>query len=271
MSESNPAIPRFADVLSPRPPLSSCDARATLQHFAIISYAVEPHRVEPHVHPRFGLDCFVHSADGPRAVVSMVPFEDQDFRFVGVPWAKFCFGQTNYRTYIIDRKTGERGVWFFGTALDSWSVLLPRHVWRLPWHRGSMRFEHVYDASVNRYSRYRLTTNSGWAPAEIALEDSGQPLESLAGASDFEAGLVLLTHPLLGVFFRRDGALGSYRVWHDRLACNAGRCLSAQIDLFDRLALVPYAEQANPHSVLIQHETDFTIYLPPKRIADEGA
>jgi hypothetical protein len=196
----------------------------------------------------------------------MVPFEDQDFHFVGLPWPKWRFGQTNYRTYVIDRETGERAVWFFGTTLDSWTVVLPRYVWRLPWHRGRMRFDCNYDSTVGRYTRYRMTTRSNWATVELELEDAGEAICELSGIRDFEAGMVTLTHPLLGVYYRRDGSLGSYRIWHDRLNCHVGRCLQACIGLFDRLGIVTYEEQQSPHSVLIQHETEFAIFLPPRLV-----
>jgi hypothetical protein len=263
----NSAPLRFSNALLTRPPLSRRDAVATLEHFAIISYAVDPGRVRPHVHPRFEIDCFVNAPAGPQTLVSMVPFEDQDFHFVGAPWLKRRFGPTNYRTYVIDRETGERAVWFFGTSLDSWSVAVPRYVWRLPWHRGRIHFDCEYDPAAARYTRYRMHTASRWAPVELELEDTGQPCTELCGLTDFEAGWVTLTHPLLGVFYRRDGQLGSYRVWHDRLCCNSGRCLRARIELFDRLGLVPYNEQRAAHSVLIQHRTEFAIFLPPRLLS----
>jgi hypothetical protein len=257
---------RFRDLVSARPALRWRDALATLRHFAIVSYAVDPSRVRPHVHPRFEIDAFVESSQGPRALVSMVPFEDQDFHVIGLPWLKFRFGQTNYRTYVIDRETGERAVWFFGSTLDSWTVAVPRYWWRLPWHRSRIRFDCEYDAAAGRYRRYRMSTTSAWAAVELELEDGAQPLCELSGIPDFESGLVTLTHPLLGVFYRRDGRLGSYRIWHDRLACTAGRCVHARISLFDRLGIVPYAEQQSPQSVLIQRETEFAIYLPPQKL-----
>jgi len=257
---------RFSDLLSEKPTLGRSDALATLAHFAIISYAVDPGRVRPHVHSRFEIDTFVQSPHGPQALVSMVPFEDQDFHFAGAARFKFRFGQTNYRTYVIDRETGERAVWFFGTTLDSWTVAVPRFWWRMPWHHGRIRFDCEFDASARRYSRFSMTTRSNWAPAELELEDSGQPLSELSGMTDFESGLATLTHPLLGVYNGRNGRLGSYRIWHDRLQCTTGRCLHAKICLFDRLGLVPYAEQQSPHSVLIQRETEFAIYLPPGRV-----
>ncbi len=261
---------RFTAELLTRPPVSGRDVLATLEHFAIISYAVPADRVRPHVHPGFDLDCFPGSDGRPLVWVSMVPFEDQDFRFVALPWLRFRFGQTNYRTYVIDRSTGRRAVWFFGTTLDSWTVAVPRYAWKLPWHRGRIHFDCDYDAVAGRYAHYRMATRSDWAPVELELEDSGRPVAALDGLPDLEEGLVALTHPLTGVYYRRNGRLGTYSIWHDRLRCTSGRVIQARVGLFDRLGLVPYDEQRQAHSVLIQRRTEFTIYLPPGRYPGGG-
>jgi len=171
---------------------------------------------------------------------------------------------------VVDRSTGRRAVWFFGTTLGSWTVVVPRHLWKLPWHPGRVRFDCDYDLAGERYTRYRMTTRAAWGPVELELEDSGKPVSVLSGFDNLEAGLVVLTHPLVGVYRRRDGGLGTYSVWHDRLRCTMGSVVRARIGLFDRLGLVPYAEQARPHSVLIQRRTAFTIYLPPGRFQAES-
>ena len=257
---------RFGEELLTRPPVGGIDVEATLEHFAIITYAVPVARVQPHIHPRYELDSYPGLDGEPLVWVSVVPFEDQDFHFVRAPGLRFRFGQTNYRTYVRDRANGERAVWFFGASLDSWSVLIPRHLWQLPWHHGRIRFDCAYDHAAGRYSRYRMMTTSDWAPVGLELTDTGLLVAALDGFAEAEAALVALTHPLTGVFYRRDGALGSYRIWHDRLACTAGRVVTARFGLLDRLGLVPYAVQAAPHSVLIQRRTAFTIYLPPQRL-----
>jgi hypothetical protein len=95
---------RFTDALLSRPPVSRCDAIATLRHFAIISYAVDPEKVRPHVHPRFDLDSFIESANGPRVLVSMVPFEDQDFHFAGARWVPFA-AQDSPHSVLIQHQT----------------------------------------------------------------------------------------------------------------------------------------------------------------------
>lgn len=257
------------------PPARGIDAVATLAHFAIITWAVPPERLRPLIHPRFDLD-LIRSAEGDaRALVSVVPFEDQDFHFAGLPWPRWRFGQTNYRVYVRDRASGERLVWFLGTCLDSWTVAVPRLLWRLPWHRGRSRFDCRWDAGLGRYGHWSLRTDSDWAPLALALADEGRPPGGFDGFADRDEAMRVLTHPLRGAFYRRDGQLGGYSVWHARLQPTEGRLLSARVGLLDRLGILSFAEQAQAHSVLMQPTTLFRIYLPPRRLPaatgqDEG-
>lgn len=247
-----------------RPRLGGLDVVSLLEHFAIITYAVRPERLRPHVHPRFDLELITGADGSPRALVSAVPFVDRDFRFVRCPFPRFHMGQTNYRAYVIDRETGEHLVWFWGTTLDSWTVSVPHYLWRLPWHGGRVAFDCEFDEAAGRYARYRMATRSSWAPVKLEIEDSGELVEALPGLDDLEHGRMVLTHPFTGVFYRSDGKLGTYSVWHDPLNLTTGRLLRAEFGLFDHLGLVPFAEQMAPHSVLIQRSTEFAIGLPPK-------
>lgn len=252
----------FTPAALQRPPVSGIDAMTTLRHFAIVTYAVPPERVRPLVHPRFDLDTI--ELDGrTRALLSVVPFEDEDFRAAAFPSPRWRFGQTNYRLYVRDRQTGEHCVWFLGTTLGSWSVMLPKYLWRLPWHHGTFRIDCALRSQC--YSRYRIETESRWAPAVIDLEHLGTPPVH-PGFPDAETAAVVLTHPLTGYYFRRDGRLGSYAIWHDRLTPTAGRVREARFGLLDRLGLVPFEEQADAHSVLVQSSTEFVIRLPPQAV-----
>ncbi len=143
-------------------------------------------------------------------------------------------------------------------------MTVPRYVWKLPWHRGSIRFSCELDGDI--YRRYEMTTRSTWAPVQLALEDTGAPVDHLDGFPDLETGILILTHPLTGFYRRRDSALGSYKVWHDRLALRAGIYRHARFGLLDRLGLVRFEDQHRPYSVMLQHRTEFTIYLPPSRL-----
>ena len=254
---------QFTPTLLTRPAPSGLAAETTLEHFAIVTYWVDPACLRKHLHPRFEPDCVISDGAAPRALVSVVTFVDRDFRFVACPRPSARFGQTNYRAYVTDTATGEHVVWFFGTCLDSLSVVVPRHLWKLPWHRGRMRFDCHYDEKLSRYSAFNVTTSSRWAPARLRLRDSGRASTRLPGFSNLEAGLVLLTHPMRGYFRRRDGALGTYSIWHDRLNPTVGDVEFAEFPLLTALGLVELGDHDAVQSVLIQRRIDFTIYLPP--------
>ena len=261
---------RFTPALLSRPVPRNLSAETTLQHFAIVTYWVDPSSLRRHLHPRFQPVCLTVEGNARRALVSVVTFLDRDFRFVACPRLKGSFGQTNYRAYVEDTETGEQAAWFFGTCLDSISVAVPRHLWKLPWHRAQMAFDCLYDEAKGRYARFHVRTESRWAPAYLKIEDSGKPPEQLSGVGNLEAALVFLTHPMRGYFFRRDGALGSYRIWHDRATPTVGTLQEAHYPLLQRLELVKEGDRSGLHSVLIQPNIDFTIYLPPSRIVPKS-
>lgn len=263
MMLSADGVLRFRDYLHPRPAPSGIDAICKLQHFAIVTYAVDPRRFDGIIPPRFRLDC-VEVQGRQRALVSVVPFIDIDFTSARYPFPKFTMGQTNYRVYVVDSHSGEKCVWFLGTTLDSWTVAIPRFLWKLPWHPGSVTFDCERDPQTGLYSRYRMLTRARWAPASLELKQQPGAQLNLAGFPDTETGLVFLTHPLAGFYHRRDGRLGTYRVWHERLQVAAATLVSARFDLLSRLNIASIEEQQAPHSVLLEPVNEFTIYLPPK-------
>ncbi|MGE3076005.1 MAG: DUF2071 domain-containing protein [Dehalococcoidia bacterium] len=261
---------RFTEEMSARPKTGFFDVDSGLQHFAIVTYAIPAERLRPLVHRRFDLET-IEGPDGvPQALISMVPFMDKDFHSAWLKCPQLTFGQTNYRAYVVDRYTGDRVAWFFGTTLDSWSVSIPNRLWKLPWYRAHSSFDCEYDEAAGRYAHYRLSTTSDWAPATMEIEDTGQPPTELRGFDSLEAARVILTHPFIGAFYRRDRRLGSYRVWHAPLELTVGKVKQARIGLFEDLGLLNAEEALEPHSVLMQPLTQFTIYLPPKRLGRPG-
>lgn len=259
---------RFRDILSKRPQTGGIDAVCQLQHFAIITYAVDPGRFAGLIPGRFKL-VEVEIDGRPQALISVVPFLDVDFTSAVVPFPKFQMGQTNYRVYVVDTATGERGVWFLGTTLDSWTVAIPRHIWKLPWHPGKITFDCAYDRQAGRYRRYYMRTDAAWGPAVVELSQSTELPLCLPGFPDTEGGLVYLTHPLVSFYHRRNGRVGTYRVWHEQLMVQPASLIQAQFGLLSRIGLVSAEEQQTPHSVLVQPIVEFTIYLPPQIVASE--
>lgn len=233
----------------------------TLADFAIVTFTVDPARLAALLPPGFEPDVVRLDCGRERAFVSAVPFRDLDFRFDAAPWARFAFGQTNYRAYVIHE--GRRCVWFFGTTLATPFVTVPRYLWKLPWHYSPMSFETAWTGE--RCDRYRLRASSSWGAARLDVDGTGEPLGRLDGFADAEETAVVLTHPLAGYFRRRDGHVGSYSVWHEPLVLGVGVARRASFRVFERLGLVAPGER--PHSVLLQRETEFVILLPPRRLA----
>jgi uncharacterized protein YqjF (DUF2071 family) len=241
-----------------RRPTGGLDVVTTLADFAIVTFAVDPDRLRRLLPPGFEPDVFTLESGSRVAFVSAVPFRDLDFRFVALPRFRFAFGQTNYRAYVVHR--GERCVWFFGTTLATAYVAIPRYLWKLPWQYSPMRFDTSWSSS--RCERYRLTATARRGAARVELTGTDEPAGRLDGFADAEETAVVLTHPLAGYFQRRDGRLGTYSVWHDRLVLKRGIASRARFAIFERLGLV--APGARPHSVLLQESTEFAIYLPPR-------
>jgi hypothetical protein len=124
-----------------------------------------------------------------------------------------------------------------------------------------MRFD--CELQDGRYRHYKLTTRSAWGEAKLSLTQELGYSQTHAGFTDEESALVYLTHPLSGYYYRRDGRLGSYKVWHDRLQLTPARLLDADFAALQRLEICTAEEQHMPYSVLVQPQTEFTIYLPP--------
>lgn len=241
----------------PRPRYKWCDVVTTLADFAIITYSVEPAALAQYLPDGFEPEVF-SLTDGSRvAFVSAVPFRDLDFRFACATWARFEFGQTNYRAYV--KYKGKRCVWFFGTSLATPLVKIPRHLWQLPWHPAQMQFNTTWNGSS--CTEYKLKTSSGKANVELDLLPSGTPSGTLDGFTSADETSEVLTHPLVGYFRRRDGKLGSYSVWHERLNLCRANVRKAQFNLFIQLGLITQNQAV--HSALVQQTTEFVVQLPP--------
>lgn len=261
---------------------SLIDVRSDLLHFALITYALPAERLRPHIPARFDIPTFLIN-DEPRALMSAVPFLDADFHFYRLaPFVKWRFAQTNYRVYVVDRETGEHCVWFFGTTLGSWVVQLARTLWRIPWHFARYEVDCLYNPTRRAYDRYHFSKTSPWASAEIELEDTGAPMTLTPGFSSLDEQILILTHPIIGYFYRlsdlhqlsseteflvsKPALVGTYSVWHEEIPLTVGKARHLYFSLYERLGLLSREEMKNPHSVLICPRTTFEVHLPPKSL-----
>lgn len=253
-----------------RPAPGWLHVRTTLRHFALISYAIPREQLAPHI-PEELFEILEFPIAGKRcALLSAVPFLDTDFRFQRIaPFLHSTFGQTNHRVYVRDRRSGEAMVWFLGTTLGSPVVMVPRFLWKLPWHHARYRFDCVYDHERARYARYAIEIGSPWCEGSIELGDTGRTAGLLAGFSSLDEQNLVLTHPVTGAFQRRDGALGGYSIWHPEMRLTVARPKRLYFGLYERLGLLTRAEMERPHSALLAPAVEFDIHLPPRRLERE--
>ena len=103
-------VQRFGPDLLTKKPTSGIDIETTLHHFAIITYMIEVDNLSRHIHQRFKPYSILLPDGNRKALLSVVPFLDYDFRLANFPWVSWDFAQTNYRAYVTDTETGENVV-----------------------------------------------------------------------------------------------------------------------------------------------------------------
>ncbi len=250
-----------------RPSPGWLDIHTTLQHFALINYAVPTERLRPHI-PKDRFDIPEYEINGRQlALLSVVPFVDTDFRYIRLaPWLKFRFPQTNYRVYVTDRQTKEPVVWFFGTTLGSPIVYLARTLWRIPWYYG--RYQVDCQRTSNYYTKFTYQTKSKWAAAEIDLQDTGQPVNTQPGFDTLEQMQLILTHPVTGFYYRLNRQLGSYTIWHKLMEMTLAQPNHLYFSLLERLNILSPSQMQQPHSIFLCPQIDFDIHLPPIKLAN---
>lgn len=254
---------RFEDAVTPRPPVSGIDVRCNPSHFSIVAYAVPVSRLQGRVPSRFRLQTILLEGK-EMALISVVSFLNTGFTSAVYPGPRFSMGQSDYRIYVYDTRTSTRCVWFLGSTLDSWTRIVPRYLWRMPWHKGQVSFDCKVNETSGYYDVYKMTCSSDWCDAHLELRHSDGDQFELPGFPDVETGLVHLTHPLTGYYYRVDGKVAHYSVWHQRLEVKPAVLLSAKFSRLDELGIVSLAEQQSPYAVMVQPSSAFFVYLPPR-------
>ncbi|NJN05594.1 MAG: hypothetical protein HC814_03250 [Rhodobacteraceae bacterium] len=154
----------------------------------------------------------------------------------------------------------------FGTTLGSPAVLVPRWLWRLPWHFARYQLNCRYHPEAMCYETFRYNVASRWASAEIDLEDTGEVVTDCEGFGSADEFKLVLTHPVDGYFRRRDGRLGHYSVWHKEMRLTRARPKRLFFSLYEDMGLLSREEMERPHSAFICTEIGFSILLPPRQL-----
>jgi hypothetical protein len=246
-------------------PAGLLDAKTTLRHFALINYAVSPERLAKFIPENLFEVAYFETNKGTKSFFSVVAFLDVDFNFSRlVSGIKFTFYQTNHRAYIIDKKTRQPVVWFFGTNLGSRLVQIPRCLWKIPWHFSKYHVDYRFDKTLNRYEKYSYNFESDWCSGKIQIRDTGEPISVMDGFASLDEMKLILTQPVRGFYRRLDGKLGTYQVWHKEMICTKGISENLYFSLYEKMGLLSKAEMQQPHSIFLCPEVEFDVHLPPQ-------
>lgn len=82
---------------------------------------------------------------------------------------------TSYQLHITDGGRPARLI--LGVSIGSLSSVGARNLWQMPWHLGAMELRASFDTRQNRYTDYRLQTQSQWESACWDIADSGKVLD----------------------------------------------------------------------------------------------
>jgi hypothetical protein len=240
-------------------------AKTTLRHFALINYAVSPERLAKFVPDNHFEVARFETKKGPKVFFSVVAFLDVDFNFPRLASGiKFTFYQTNHRAYVIEKKTRQPVVWFFGTNLGSRLVQIPRCLWKIPWHYSKYDADCRFNQTSNRYEKYCYNFESDWCSGKIEIRDTGEPISVMDGFVSLDEMKLILTQPVQGFYQRLDGKLGTYQVWHKEMVCTNGISENLYFSLYEKMGLLSKAEMQHPHSIFLCPEIEFDVHLPPR-------
>ncbi|MFT4975363.1 MAG: hypothetical protein ACI8S6_001250 [Myxococcota bacterium] len=229
--------------LIPRPEPGWTTVSSVLRDVTVLTWAVDPARLRPHVPEMFDLELL----DGA-ALISAVTFFNTSFRPHWLPLG-LSLGQTNYRVYV--QREGRRGVFFVGTTIDTPFVGVPRYLWRMPWRRARYRFSPGTVEATGEWSMSLRFATSG-------------PVSSLAGYDRLEEGLAVLTQPWEGYYLGTSGRVGRYTIWHAPYTPQTATVTEARFSLLDELDIVPFSEQTKLHSAMSEAQTLYHVHLPPR-------
>ena len=243
---------------------SYLDVNTKLEHFALISYKVPVEKMEHLIPKPFKLWTFIENGT-EYALLSAVPFKDKDFAFYRIAkFIKLSFYQTNFRTYIIDERDNSTSAWFFGTTLGSFLSIIPKRIWKMPWEKGKYNFNFTKTNGV--YSSYNMGFKSKLGDGNIQIESTKTNAQLLNGFKSIDEQIHILTHPIIGYYYRSKKEIGTYEIWHPKMNLKIGKAKHLYFELFEKLGFLTKEEMNKPHSVLITPEIEFDILLPPKML-----
>jgi hypothetical protein len=212
-----------------------------LAHYTMIFYPIPSQRIARILPPGYETDD-LQIAGEKVSLLTISSFLDMGTKQNPRP----AFEQTDYRLHV--KHNGSAANYLLGSSLGSLSAIATRQLWQMPWHLGAMEFQINYNAEEDRYTDYRLSTQSQWANAYWEIADQGVGVKN-----DLDSAILSLVAQAEATdhFLRRDGSMGSRKLRFLPQHVTRGALLNARCDFLQKMNLLSAHEILQPLQVSI--------------------
>ncbi len=207
-------------------------ATARLEHFAVVTFAADRAAVAALLPEGVEVDL---------PLVSAVAYCYVGLGLRGLPGPRLSAAQVHLRAYV--RVGDEQGVWFLRTVQDSRWATLPRHLWGMPWVRGTV--------TMSEPSAGRVAVAAEGIDLEVDRAPTG------ASTPDIPVEVSAAT---VGWFDGRDG-VRRFEVAYGDGQVQPACAPTARVVPFESLGLVGPTD--TPQSAFLRPSTAIEIRLPP--------
>lgn len=265
MSDPNdrPAPRLGSDARTVRDDPTALRAEVWVRDFALVTYRVPPARLQGLV-PTWLQPQTVDDPSGRTwALVSASSFLNDDLGWAGGPSPRICAHQATFRTYV--RRGDDVGAYFFSSYLGTTTSTLLQRLGLADSRRATFHVdvERTPDGAYRTY-RSEMDADDGRAVLHVTATEPPPATPPFASGDDH---VRFITHRLHGWSTTLAGVVVDAQVEHPEMAAYGGRLLEGRFPALDRLGLVPFAEQADPYSVLVSPGTRFELLAPVPVVA----
>lgn len=234
--------------------------KVTVEDLFIVTHAVPPERVRPHVPHEFELDTIEIPASGEAALVSAACFFNRNAHWAPLQEPSLDYHQATYRTYV--KRRGEAAVFFLGTYIEGGLPFVAQRLAIGNAWEADFDVSIAYDPHRRAYRRYYCRAASDHGTTVVEAKAPGPEPDTHAPFDTGRQMSFFITHRLVGYFRMPGGVLGSMRVEHEEMNPVEGWLITAQFDLWERLGILTRREFMRHYAVLVQPRTEFVAYPP---------
>lgn len=134
----------------------------------------------------------------------------------------------------------------------------------MPWEYG--KYNASFTIENNTYSEYSIDFKSKHGVGEVQLQSTCEKMKIHSGFTSLEEQLLILTHPVTGYYYLKNGQIGSYEIWHPQMELYEGKSQKIYFELFENLGFLSREEMNEAHSILMTKEIEFDILMPPRKL-----